>query len=162
MLLQTLSQISPFAEVPMRKVCSFIFALAFTAGSLAAAPVPEKKDPTKEDQEKIQGTWTIESIEDGGRAPDGVGKLKLAFTGDKCKVMVGDETRKEHTFKLDATAKLRSIDLRSGEKLVHGIYKLDGDTLTICMDESGEKRPEEFAAKKETRTTLVVLKRVKP
>jgi len=43
---------------------------------------------------------------------------------------------------------------------LHGIYKLDGDNLTICYDKGG-LRPTEFASNAGTKIMLIVLKREK-
>jgi len=44
-----------------------------------------------------------------------------------------------------------------GDHVVPGIYKLEGDTLTICTDEDG--RPTEFTANAGSGRQLMVLKR---
>jgi uncharacterized protein (TIGR03067 family) len=147
----------------MRSTCLRFLTVALTAGNLWAAPAPEKKDPTKEDQEKIQGTWKVDSGEiAGAKNPDELLKIQLVFSGEKIVSKVGDVEKKKGTFQLDATPKIKTIDVRTDDQLVHGIYKLDGDSLTICVDESGEARPAEFVSKEGSKVALVVLKRVKP
>jgi uncharacterized protein (TIGR03067 family) len=147
----------------MRSTCLCILTLACMAGLLLAAPAPDKKDPTKEDQEKIQGTWKVEAGEIGGvKNPDRLLKIQLVFSGEKIVSKSGDDEKEKGTFQLDATPKFKTIDVRTDDQLVHGIYKLDGDTLTICLDESGEARPAEFASKEGSKVALVILKRVKP
>jgi uncharacterized protein (TIGR03067 family) len=42
-----------------------------------------------------------------------------------------------------------------------GIFRLEGDTLTVCMAMDGEPRPSEFAAPAGSHLTLFVFKRVK-
>ena len=42
-----------------------------------------------------------------------------------------------------------------------GIYKLEGDSLTVCMDHDCLERPTESASKPGTNVILVVLKREK-
>ncbi len=147
----------------MRSTALCVFTLAMTAGVVLAAPAPDKKDPTKEDQEKIQGTWKVESGEfAGAKNPEQLLKIQLVFSGDKIVNKVGDAEKKKGTFQLDATPKIKTIDVRTDDQLVHGIYKLDGDALTICVDESGEARPAEFVSKEGSKVALVNLKRVKP
>jgi hypothetical protein len=42
-----------------------------------------------------------------------------------------------------------------------GIYKLDGDTLTICSANPGKARPTAFESREESNVNLSVLRRVK-
>ena len=63
----------------------------------------------------------------------------------------------------------KAIDLTPGEnggplkgKRYPGIYKLEGDTLTLCLSiEAGSKRPTKFATK-DTYWVLDVYKRSRP
>jgi uncharacterized protein (TIGR03067 family) len=133
-----------------------IMALALSAGLLSAAPAPE-------DAEKIQGTWKIESLVIGGtERVDAKRQSQLIFAGEKFKVKDGDDTTGEGSFKLDPATKPKNIDLQGDGRVAHGIYKFDGDTLTICGDESGKPRPTEFESKKGSEVNLYVLKRIKP
>jgi uncharacterized protein (TIGR03067 family) len=62
-------------------------------------------------------------------------------------------------FKLDATAEPKNIDITTADgKQGMGIYKLEGDTLTICRGEREEQRPKEFKIEAGVQT-LTVLKR---
>jgi uncharacterized protein (TIGR03067 family) len=65
---------------------------------------------------------------------------------------------------IDSKATPKTIDIThtDAEKTVwtmKGIYKLDGDTLTLCYGD--EKRPAQFESKPESRQLLVVYKRKK-
>jgi uncharacterized protein (TIGR03067 family) len=143
-------------------LCGFL-GLAVMAGLASAAFAPEIKDQTKEDQEKIQGNWKVESATVAGmKDPEEVLKIELSIKGDKIVSKRRAENQvQEGTIKLDAGGKVKTIDIQTEDMLLHGIYKLEGDSLTICLDESGEARPAEFESKEGSRVALVVLKRVK-
>jgi uncharacterized protein (TIGR03067 family) len=72
----------------------------------------------------------------------------------------------EVTIKLDPTAKPKTVDKvitkgpGKGETML-GIYKLEGDQLTICLAVGGKERPTEFAAPANGNAMVVVYKREK-
>src|SRR5262245_31934843 len=106
----------------------------------------------KTDQKKIQGKWKIESGMKGGKPlPDEIVKSGIVeFDGNKIKSTAkvdGKEQTHEMTFKLDPTKKPKAIDVDMNGKPGLGIYKLDGNTLTICHGEDDDPRPTEFESK---------------
>jgi len=132
-------------------------------GLLIAAD--DKKDDKDKDAKRLEGTWAVVSMEHEGRkAPDEQAKgVTLTFTADgKVTVKERDKETKV-SYKLDAGKKVKQITLDGdGEKTLYGIYKLDGDNLTICaIDTSADERPTEFATKEGSKARLVVLKREK-
>jgi uncharacterized protein (TIGR03067 family) len=131
---------------------------------VAAAP---KDDDAKADREKLQGVWSVVSLEVSGTqaGADDTKNIKFEFKGDKIFFMDGKENH-EGTFKLDPTTKPKTIDVvpadGPGKGKTHpGIYTFEGDTLKICGAEPGTERPKEFKTKQGAGQTLVVLKRAK-
>jgi RNA polymerase sigma factor (sigma-70 family) len=64
-------------------------------------------------------------------------------------------------YTLDPGRKSGAIDMQAGPvggKALRGIYRLKGDILTICYDESDRGRPETFAANKPSEC-LIILRR---
>jgi uncharacterized protein (TIGR03067 family) len=136
-----------------------------TVALVVAAPVPAEKE--KKDEEKIQGTWTVVSLESGGKkAPDDdVKNVKFVFKDDT--VTINDPKREEKAkIKLDASKKPKAIDIQpedkgGDKKPVLGIYELKDDELKICFAKGGGERPTELVSKAGTEQSLVVLKREK-
>jgi uncharacterized protein (TIGR03067 family) len=140
----------------MRTYLGGFLGFAVVAGLTRAAPALEK------DEEKIQGHWKVQSATVAGiEGPAEVlKKIDYSFKGDTVFRNCG-ATKQEGTFKLDASAWVKTIDIQSEKMLEHGIYKLDGDNLTICLGEPEEARPAEFESKAGSRRVLIVLTRVK-
>jgi uncharacterized protein (TIGR03067 family) len=69
------------------------------------------------------------------------------------------------TFRLDATKTPRAIDFLpdfpAKGKPILGIYRLEGDKLTLCYPALGKERPREFSAKEGTGNTVAVWLREK-
>jgi uncharacterized protein (TIGR03067 family) len=132
-------------------------------GLLVAAD--KAKDDAKDDQKNIQGTWTAVSIEQGGeKQPEEKAKeAQITFGADgKARIQHG-EKGKELSYELDSTKNPKQITLKGEDgKAMLGIYKLDGDMLTVCIcGEDSNERPTEFATKDGSKTHLVKLKREK-
>jgi uncharacterized protein (TIGR03067 family) len=127
-------------------------------------------DDPKAEQAKLQGTWLVVAAERNGKKSPAEElkqvKPTLTIKGDKLSTSfqnngkeVTDDTG---SFKIDPSTKPKSIDLTGFPvpgKTFKGIYELDGDMLKICIGETD--RPKEFASKAESKTGLLMLKKVK-
>jgi uncharacterized protein (TIGR03067 family) len=102
----------------------------------------------KPDTELIQGTWLIVGLEAGGKAePDrNYRNNTIVFIKDKATLQERSYSPIDFTLALDPTKTPKTIDLTTKGNVLNGIYKLDGDDLTICLSIGG-KRPAEFATK---------------
>jgi uncharacterized protein (TIGR03067 family) len=142
-------------------------AVGFAASGGSGALAHDKADLEKEVR-KFQGTWTFESSESGGKKfPAGELKsLTLTFEGDKHTVKKGEEVVQVGTQKLDPSKSPKSIDVTMTEgpnkgAVMLGIYAIDGDTLKVCFDPQGKKRPTEFKSGPGSENFVNVHKRVK-
>jgi uncharacterized protein (TIGR03067 family) len=148
---------------PVALFCAVGFAASGGSGTLA----DDKADLEKEVR-KFQGTWTFESSEMGGKElPAGeLARLVLTFEGDKHTVKKGNEVIQVGTQKLDPSKSPKAIDVtltegvKKGEVML-GIYEINGDTLKVCFDAEGKKRPTQFKSAPGSETFVNVHKRVK-
>ena len=119
------------------------------------------------DAKAIQGTWAPAKGELGGKPmPDAVLKtISLKLTDGKYEVLA-DGHPDNGTYTIDSKAKPKSITVTGTDgpnkgKTFPSIYELKGDTLRICYDLSGAKRPTEFKSVAGTKLYLVTYNRKK-
>jgi uncharacterized protein (TIGR03067 family) len=140
--------------------------LVLTASSATGARADDKADVEKE-LKKFEGTWTFESVEAGGKevpAAQFIG-ITVTFQGDKYAVKKGHEVIEAATQKVDPSKSPKTLDVAVTEgpnkgAVILGIYEISGDTLKVCFDPEGKKRPMQFRTTSGSQT-LVVHKRVK-
>jgi uncharacterized protein (TIGR03067 family) len=136
------------------------FVLGLFAAGLCMAGTGDD-DAVKSELKRHQGTWlATASVFDGQKAPeDVVRSIKRIVTDDH---VVWERNGKRFagtTVVLDPTTEPKRIDVipdggrNRGERIL-GIYKLDRDTLTICMAAAGRPRPGEFQGEKGSGWTL--------
>jgi uncharacterized protein (TIGR03067 family) len=146
-------------------------AVVLVAGVLAGASVAAsypRTDPGKRDLRALQGSWRPQALTVNGAVyPPERHPSRLTFAESAWKEVggAGGEVV-EGIVKLDSTRKPPSIDLvpqrPPGGRVARGIYRLEGDTLTVCMSLREEgNRPKEFASTERSGTALAVYTRVK-
>jgi len=140
--------------------------LGLSASGGPGARADDKADVEKE-LKKFQGTWTFESVEAGGKKlpADQFKGITVTFEGDKYVVKKGDAVVEAATQKLDPSKSPKTLDAKVTDgpnkgAVILGIYEISGDTLKVCFDPEGKKRPTEFKGESGSQT-LVVHKRVK-
>lgn len=143
--------------------CAVGFAAFVGSGSLA-----DDKEDIEKELKKFQGTWTFESSESGGmKIPaDELKGFIVLFEGDKHTVKKGDEVVQVGTQKIDASKSPKTIDVTMTEgpnkgTVMLGIYEIDENTLKVCFDPQGKKRPTEFKSAPGSENFVNVHKRVK-
>ncbi len=149
---------------PLLLACVF---LALAVQTSARDDTRGKADgKPKTDQEHIQGIWSIVGLETGGK-PEPESNYKgntFAFFKEKgvekAVLKEGKFPSIEFTFALDPTKNPKTITLTAKGNTLHGVYKLDGDDLTMCICIGGTP-PTEFATKAGGDTEIFTLKRTK-
>jgi uncharacterized protein (TIGR03067 family) len=143
-----------------------MYPTVLTALALAIG-APGPKDPPKKDVNPLLGEWVGEKAETGGMPlPVPAGGMTMDFQPDG-KLMIKDSGKppEEAGYTADSKKDPHEIDLMppaAGGKTMTmlGIYKVDGDTLTLCLAATGT-RPTKFESAAGQPTILMTFKRAK-
>jgi uncharacterized protein (TIGR03067 family) len=123
--------------------------LATSAGA-APRPLPKLEGDAKAELKKLQGVWFLTSAT--SRGVEVVSEREVTIAGDKLLWRKGEKVVHVMTIRLGRGPKHWTIDLKGtdpeDDEPRRGIYRLWGDTLTICDDEPGEARPKAFDGEK--------------
>ena len=141
-------------------VCAFL-----ATGFLLGADDPPKS-AAKNDVDALQGGWSmVRLLVNGEEVPSDQAKTgELVVIDDEYRPMLG-ASAEASTIKINASKTPKEIDFTSTTgfqkgKTLKGIYKIEGNNLTICRAQSPDKsRPKEFSAPAESERLLVVWKR---
>jgi uncharacterized protein (TIGR03067 family) len=148
-------------------VKTLIFAWLASVALVPIARADDKAEAVKKELEKLQGEWQLTTAErDGKKIPADQFKDELVtIKGDVITVTKGGKLMQTSRLTLDLTTSPKTFvrevtdGVNKGMKY-HGIYELEGDTLTDCYTVADKERPKEFSSKNGAR--LFVSKRVKP
>lgn len=135
----------------------FILLLALAADGLSQTG--------KQDRDRLQGVWTMAALEvDGKLVPENKLGTVLTIKGNKYITRVKDREFVT-TFTVDPSKRPPAIDMTfiegdNKDKVLKGIYALDGDTLKICRGLRAEMdRPTQFGTWPNTGLFMVTWKR---
>jgi uncharacterized protein (TIGR03067 family) len=143
-------------------------ALIVALAPLASADAPKERPPvdemTRDGLASLQGFWKLRSLTVAGTDLD----MELFRTHRM--VIAGDRLISEWDGKKFSEATIAITDTRRpwvltvwgrGQNTIRAICRSDGDALTICFSEKGEKLPTEFASRRGTSLALQVWQRQK-
>jgi uncharacterized protein (TIGR03067 family) len=152
-----------------RFVCLILLLVATMCAACRKAepitPDPIKAEPpaAEAERERFHGAWKHLSIDfNGEQALEGIAREFLyRFEGNRYTNTRSGKVMSQGTFTLDPAKEPRAIDfMEAGGVRIYGIYRLEGDKLTICAHE--QQRPSEFESRAGQMRSLVVLERLKP
>ena len=119
------------------------------------------------DSKAVQGLWKPLKADLGGQpmAEDVLKMITLRLTDDRYVVSVGGQLDKG-TCTIDSTTHPKGMTITGTEgpnqgKKFPAIFEVEGDTLRVCYDLSGKRRPAEFKSPAGTQLYLVTYHRAK-
>lgn len=130
---------------------------------VVAAPGP--KEPPKKDPAYV-GQWVTETVTLGGRQiPGPAMSVRIGADGTMERRGPDGKTEFTGTFTVDLKPDPPYLDItvlndKKVGRVAKGIFKIDGDTLTICTAQD-DSRPTAFVSPAGSNTVLMVLKRKK-
>ena len=152
----------------MRWLKFFAMVGLVTAGGIGLLSAAQKEGADKKELEKFQGRWVLVSATIDGKAldEDEFKNRSVVFKGEKMTFLYKDKERGTASLKIDPSKSPAQIDTTNEDGPakglgLKGIYKFDGDTLTLCFVLPSKDRPTEFASKPGSGTVLSVHKRAK-
>jgi erythromycin esterase len=152
---------------------AFVFTRTMFGSDLVKHPsrlAPSRTDDpiVKKDLERFQGNWVMIANESSGaKLPaERLRDYRRSIAQDKYTITIQNPTGVatiRGRFAINPNTKPAEIDAEpeNGE-ILQGIYKIDGDQITLCLAFPGAPRPTEFAADEGARATLTVWKRAPP
>jgi uncharacterized protein (TIGR03067 family) len=125
-----------------------------------SAPKPK----TRAKPTSIVGEWRVIVVEEGNGielVPTDRGPVYAFSAADRVTIKDPADGDSEWDFRAGDGAAPRPLDLAAGTGYGPGIYRVEGDTLTICLAPPGAARPSEFARPPGSSIALLTLTRVK-
>jgi uncharacterized protein (TIGR03067 family) len=144
-----------------------VMVLVMTGGiGLVSTATAQNEGAGKKELEKFQGKWATASVTVDGKEEDEIKDRFLVIKGEKATFLYQDNERGTGSMTLDPGKSPARLDFTYEDgpakgKTLKGIYKFEGDTLTLCYGGFGKDRPTEFASKAGSGTILIVQKRAK-
>jgi uncharacterized protein (TIGR03067 family) len=129
-------------------------------GMALAAPAPPHLR-NEQDLKRMQGAWQVQRcVVNGEEVPNKPGdEVTILIKGDRWEYTGRNSSRLAFPIVLDATREPRGIiRIWKDGKPQRGLYKFNGDTLTIILAGIGEEWPKDFTLRE---SVLYVFRRVK-
>jgi uncharacterized protein (TIGR03067 family) len=131
------------------------------AMAIGAPGLKEERKPAR----IPEGRWAVERwVVDGiARAEGALRDYVVVYTTNTCSLERDGMNIGTETTEFREAGGVKQVDFSADDLpgAKRGIWKLDGDTVTVCESEAGGERPTDFTAPAGSKRTLIVLRRIK-
>ncbi len=147
---------------PMKKQFSVLLILGVIAASVALITGfigGWNRWFPRADHTLIQGRWKLVASTDNGMAAR-AGELSLrhfVFDQDTMWVQENENSQESFPFRLHPEQSPKWIDTVHGERVLKGIYRINGNTLTVCINERRGARPTAFLSEADSPNDLLMV-----
>jgi uncharacterized protein (TIGR03067 family) len=130
------------------------------AARAAAGPGADARRENRPDSERLMGKWALVSlVQNGEELPsDQARDLRLELTDKRFRSNLPSRLFGEAAYTIDPSQQPRWMDVISpgdlGEHVCRGIYRLEGEQLTLCHARPGDERPTRFESRPDSSITL--------
>lgn len=151
----------------MARIWSIVCVLLPAAAFAPAAPALKEKPPK---EPPIFGDWIRTGHTQAGApvGPDHATHHQIFTPDGGWEYYYGDpkNTTRGNSFAIDTRQNPSTIDIylrpnAQGAPNWRGVYKIEGDTLTLCLVTGDRDRPKNFESSADQPTTIWIFKRVK-
>jgi uncharacterized protein (TIGR03067 family) len=132
---------------------------------VAATAAPALKERPAPEAPSVVGEWVRVGHTQAGTpvAPDAQAHHQVFGPDGTWEYTYGGGvSNRGMSYVADRKQKPPAIDIRGGGQSWRGIYKVEGDTLTLCLVTGDRDRPRTFESSGDQPTTVWVFRRVKP
>ena len=110
------------------------------------------------DKDALQGTWVVNSLEIAGKNIDKNKGRIYTFAGDRATTNIKGEEESATYRTHDSESPKQIVISNERGTIVRAIYKIENDTLTLCVGEGG-RAPKTFESKHHFKMVLKRRKR---
>src|ERR1044071_880697 len=138
-------------------LCSSLCFLMTAYVTTHTPPVPARSGTLTGDELLIQGAWVVIHNEMSRIAlPEMEGRVHI-YSGRQFRL---DTDTRGEPFRIDEQCDPKRIDFDDGHRpLIRGIYRLEGDRLTVFIGAPGHSRPTAFETRIGDQSVLMILQR---
>jgi uncharacterized protein (TIGR03067 family) len=129
------------------------------------ANLPALTPTGRKELERLAGAWVLVEKERNGKKtkPEDLkgAEIRYDFRADQLHINSGTSEKRQATTWVEVGSGPSQIDLLFPERrsIQRGIYRLDGEALTLCLAGPDQERPTAFTAKEGSSHELLVFKR---